>query len=122
MESEKEIQQLRADIENLQNELATLRVKNIDLTGRRIINASASVDPTDYVTREELVGLKNNLQQAVDRVAESYIIDPLVMVLADVGDIPAGHRADFGEGTPEWYRKPPLYHRSCRGPNSWFMY
>ena len=39
----------------------SMKSRNIDLTGRRIINAGASRDENDYVTREELGLIKSEV-------------------------------------------------------------
>lgn len=41
--------------------LRRLLTQNIDLHGRRIINAGNSVDEKDYITREELELLKDRV-------------------------------------------------------------
>lgn len=48
------------DLENRLNRF--LEVSNIDLKGRRIINAGASRDLADYVTRQELLTAKQDLE------------------------------------------------------------
>lgn len=46
---------------NKRRELIDDEITNIDMHGRRIINASRSVDMDDYIIREELLEVQNFL-------------------------------------------------------------
>ncbi len=48
--------------------LRMILTKNIDLHGRRIINAGISIDPEDYVTRAELEALKERIEDLEKKV------------------------------------------------------
>ena len=45
-----------------------MRSRNIDLRGRRIINAGPSRDKDDYVTREELVILRDEVRDLKTKI------------------------------------------------------
>ena len=65
--------------------LSKFNTRNIDLKGRRIINAGNSKDLGDYITRAELYKANQNLETIVnDLQAELRFLKRRVSILEDV--------------------------------------
>ena len=62
-----------AEIKRLWDQLDLLRTKNIDLSRRRVINASRSVNLNDYIIREELIEVIDSIPEAIIRTPTSLI-------------------------------------------------
>jgi hypothetical protein len=60
MSAIKTIQDCEREIKQLRYELDRLRSQNLDMGGRRVINAGLSKDPKDYMTRGEVLALLGN--------------------------------------------------------------
>jgi acetate kinase len=58
-------------LREISNQLEKLRTGNIDMTGRRVINAGSSVKESDYVTRKELVELEKKMTELIKTSASS---------------------------------------------------
>jgi len=72
------------EISLLRTEMDRLRSQNIDLTGRRIINAGDSTDPADYVTRRELNAIQAT--EATQQLFPGVVIIDLSLGSPAVGD------------------------------------
>ncbi|KKM70652.1 hypothetical protein LCGC14_1438550 [marine sediment metagenome] len=62
-----------AEIKRLWDQLDLLRTKNIDLSRRRVINASRSVNLNDYIIREELIEVIDSIPEAIIRTTTTII-------------------------------------------------
>ncbi len=68
-------------IRDLQQQLDALTTRNVDMNGRRTINAGPSVQPFDYVTRFELEQATDAMQQASQIVGQATpVAGPLNIV------------------------------------------
>ena len=70
------------EIKRLWDELNLLRTKNFDISRRRVINASRSINLHDYIIREELNEVIDSIPEAIIRttIIEKVIEVPPVVV------------------------------------------
>lgn len=62
------LEDIKVAVRFIDDELAKIRNNNWDLHMRRLVNASASVDPEDYVIQKELTDKAAELQSEIDAI------------------------------------------------------
>lgn len=80
MSAIKTIQDCEREIKQLRYELDRLRSQNLDMGGRRVINAGLSKDPKDYMTRGEVLALLGNSSGATKLDSGTLQIDMSIAI------------------------------------------
>lgn len=103
MRAIKSLQDVQIVLRDINNRLDTLFTKEINLSGRKIVNAGQGVNPTDYVTFNQLPAAQATPADAVDQNL-AIVFNPSSPIIVSNMLMAPYVPGEFRTGLPQWVR------------------